>query len=130
LPNPGRVTYQYRIKERSAKWGNLGTQNFVNLIGLNPGTYTLEVKAANEDGVWCAPKSLTLIFLPKWYQTLWFDFVVAMALVGLMYAFYRYRIRQLKKQQQIRVDIASDLHDDIGSALKNPLPRQPPACGT
>lgn len=115
--NPERVIYQYRIKERSSKWSEPSTQNFVTLMGLSPGTYTLEVKAANEDGVWCAPKTLTLTFLPKWYQTLWFDFAVALTVIGILYAFYRYRMRQLRKQHEIRVSIASDLHDDIGSAL-------------
>lgn len=115
--NPDRVKYQYRIKERSDKWSDPSTQNFVSLIGLSPGTYTLEAKAANEDGVWCQPKTLLLTFLPKWYQTIWFDIALALAVSGILYAFYRYRISQLKKQQEIRVGIASDLHDDIGSAL-------------
>ncbi|MEP7318267.1 MAG: ATP-binding protein, partial [Panacibacter sp.] len=98
---------------------NINTQNFVPLIGLPPGTYTLEVKAANEDGYWCAPKQLTLIFEPKWYQTLWFKIAVGLLIAGLFYAFYRYRISQIKKQQQIRKEIASDLHDDIGSTLNS-----------
>lgn len=117
--NPERVTYQYRIIEKDTNWININTQNFVPLIGLSPGTYTLEVKAANEDGYWCAPKQLTLIFEPKWYQTLWFKISVGLAIAGLFYAFYRYRISQIKKQQQIRKDIASDLHDDIGSTLNS-----------
>lgn len=117
--NPERVTYQYRIKERDTNWINNNTTNFIPLIGLSPGTYTLEVKAANEDGYWCAPKQLTLIFEPKWYQTLWFEISVGLAIAGLFYAFYRYRISQIKKQQQIRKDIASDLHDDIGSTLNS-----------
>jgi ligand-binding sensor domain-containing protein len=117
--NPERVVYQYRLIGRNNAWVSLGTQNFVNIIGLNPGKYILEVKAANEEGVWCEPKKLTLIILPKWYQTLWFDFLVAMGVMGLLYGFFRYRISQIKKQQQMRADIANDLHDDIGSALNS-----------
>lgn len=40
-----------------------------------------------------------------------------LALAGMGYAFYRYRISQLLKLQAIRNKIARDLHDDIGSTL-------------
>lgn len=56
--NPERTIYQYNIKEQSSNWINLNTQNFITLIGLAPGTYHLQVKAANEDGVWSDPKEL------------------------------------------------------------------------
>ena len=117
--NPTRTTYAYRIRERSKDWINLSTQNFVTLIGLAPGTYHLQVKAANEDGVWSEPKELVLVFLPKWYQAGWFKLLVVLAIAGMMYALYRYRIRQIKKQHEIRRNIATDLHDDLGSTLNS-----------
>ena len=117
--NPSRTSYAYRIKEEGEKWIDLGTQNFVPLIGFSPGTYTLEVKAANEDNVWCEPKTLMLTFLPKWYQTWWFDLLVGLAVASLLYGFYRYRLMQIRKQHQIRKEIAEDLHDDIGATLNS-----------
>jgi len=117
--NPEHTTYTYRILEQGKEWINLNTQNFVTLIGLLPGTYHLEVKAANEDGIWSEPKELILVFLPKWYQTWWFKLLVFLATAGIIYAFYRYRIQQIKKQHQIRKNIATDLHDDLGSTLNS-----------
>lgn len=116
--NPDRSHLAYRIKELKGGWIDIGAQDFVPLIGLNPGEYTLQVRAANKDGVWNnRPTELALRFLPKWYQTLWFKLLVIVTIGGLLYAFYLYRIRQLQMQQKIRKDIASDLHDDIGSTL-------------
>jgi len=117
--NPQRTVYQYRIKELHSKWIELGNNNFVQLVGLNPGRYHLQVKAANEDGVWSEPKELILTFLPKWYQTWWFKILVFFATAGIVYAFYRYRIAQIKKQHEIRKNIATDLHDDLGSTLNS-----------
>lgn len=117
--NPFKVKYQYKIKELDSSWRNNDTRNFIMLLGLVPGSYTLELKACNEDGYWSLPKTLRLVFRPKWYQTWWFKTAVVMTLLGLLYSLYRYRVDQLKKQQQIRRDIASDLHDDIGSTLNS-----------
>jgi len=117
--NPERTSFAYRITEQSKSWINISTQNFVTLIGLSPGTYHLQVKAANEDGVWSQPKELTLIFEPKWYQTWWFYLLIAITVAGILYALYRYRIAQIKKQHEIRKNIATDLHDDLGSTLNS-----------
>jgi len=111
--------YYYTIKELNNSWFELSANNFITLIGLSPGTYHLQVKAANEDGVWSEPKELILIFLPKWYQTWWFYLLIALTIAGILYALYRYRINQIKKQHAIRKNIATDLHDDLGSTLNS-----------
>ena len=117
--NPTRVTYWYKIKQINNEWISLGTQNFIDLIGLEPGKYELQVKAANEDGVECLPKMITLHFLPKWYQTLLFKILVALTIIGILWLLYSFRIRQLKKIIAVRQKISSDLHDDIGSTLSS-----------
>ncbi len=115
--NSKRVQYAYRIKEHAKDWIYLHTQNFITLAGLAAGIHTLQVKASNEDGVWSEIKELKLIYLPKWYETIWFNIAIGLAVLLVFYGFYKFRINELKKQQQIRRSIASDLHDDIGSTL-------------
>lgn len=117
--NPDLTTFAYKIDKLHTDWIQLSTQNFVTLIGLAPGTYHLQVKAANEDGVWSEPKELVLVFLPKWYQTLLFKILVVLVIASIIYALYRYRISQIKKQHAIRRNIATDLHDDLGSTLNS-----------
>jgi Y_Y_Y domain/Histidine kinase-, DNA gyrase B-, and HSP90-like ATPase/Histidine kinase len=117
--NPSRTAFVYKLQEISKEWINLGTTNFVTLIGLSPGTYHLQVKAVNEDGVESESKELILIFFPKWYQTWWFYLLIALTTATILYAFYRYRITQIKKQHEIRKNIATDLHDDLGSTLNS-----------
>jgi signal transduction histidine kinase/ligand-binding sensor domain-containing protein len=116
---PEQVRYAYRISQLSNDWIDLGSRNFINLIGLAPGRYTVEVKSSDVHGREHLAQPMQLYVEPKWYQTLLFRMAVVLAAVGLFYAFYRYRIAQLKKQEQIRRDIASDLHDDIGSTLNS-----------
>lgn len=117
--NPERTTYAYRIIGQQHEWVNLGTQNFVNLIGLKPDTYTLQVKAVNEDGHASDIKEIELIFLPKWYQTSWFKTIAIVLALCIIYVIYKARINQLKKEKEIRTHLASDLHDDLGSTLNS-----------
>lgn len=117
--NPQRMVYRYKIKELSKDWVDLGNQNFVDLIGINPGTYHFEVQATNARGMDSEPLEIKLDFLPKWYQTHWFKLIMLLAVALLIYFIQRYRMIQIKKQQQIRTEIANDLHDDIGSTLNS-----------
>lgn len=116
--NPGRTSYAYKINKEQTEWVELGTQNFINLPPLPPGKYELVFRSANEAGVWNKePVSLSLIYLPKWYQTLLFNLLLFAVGIAVIYLIYRYRLSQIRKQHLIRKNIASDLHDDIGSTL-------------
>lgn len=116
---PEKIIFQYRLKEVSEKWNALGTQRFISLTSLPPGVYHLQIQASNEDGAWSGPKELILVFLPKWYQTWWFKLSLALLFIASVYALYRLRVSQLKKEQEIRSKLASDLHDDLGSTLNS-----------
>lgn len=111
--------YFYKIKELNDSWFSLGSKNTVSLLGLNPGIYHLQVKVANDDGKESQPSELILKFLPRWHQTWWFYLLIALTVAGMLYALYRYRISQIKKQHEIRKNIATDLHDDLGSTLNS-----------
>jgi signal transduction histidine kinase len=117
--NPQRTTYNYRIKGQHNEWVKLGTQHFVNLIGLKPEDYILQVQAFNEDGLASEIKEIQLVFLPKWYQTTLFKILLIVLVSGIAYALYKIRINQLKKEKEIRTHLASDLHDDLGSTLNS-----------
>ena len=115
--NPEKTVYAYRIKEQNESWVSLGTDNHIVVSGFPPGAYTLQVRAANEDGLWSGPVELMIRFLPKWYQSGWFKVLVFIFLAGILYALYRYRIGQLRKTLTMRTKISRDLHDEVGSTL-------------
>ena len=121
--SPPAIHYQYRIPEQDTAWLDLGAQSSLNLIGLPPGTYHLEARASNEDGYWSTPAPLTLSIRPKWYETIIFKLCMIAVIAVFLYALYRYRIGEFKRQQQIRTSIAGDLHDDIGSLLNSEIGR-------
>ena len=83
-------------------------------------SYTFRVKGANSDGVWNEKgASINIIILPAWYQTWWFRLSLFLIVAGGIYSFYRFRLAQQIKLLSIRNNIASDLHDEIGSTLSS-----------
>ena len=116
---PEKTVFYYKINEISNEWINLGAQNFVNLIGLKPGNYSFQLKAANEEGIMSEVKTIMLEFHPKWFQTRSFKILLILLGAAIVYAIYKARINQLKKEKEIRTHLASDLHDDLGSTLNS-----------
>ncbi len=118
-PFNSRNKYFYKIEEIHEAWIDLGSKNFIEFISFTPGTYHLQVQAFNEDGVPSEIKELTLIFLPKWHQTLGFKILIGLILAAIFYGLYKFRINHLKKEEKIRIQVASDLHDELGSTLNS-----------
>ncbi len=110
--------FSYKLNEVNNQWVNTKS-DYVSFTGLPPGSYTLQVRTAAADGSWSAPSTITVVFLPKWYQTMLFKVSLAVLISGMLYTFYRYRIYHIRVQEKIRQDIASDLHDDLGGTLNS-----------
>lgn len=116
---PEKVRYQYKLLPVSSHWENSGHEPFLNLVGIGPGTYTLQVRASNEDGVWSEPIQMTLHFQPKWFQTWWFMVLCFAVALGIILLLVRMRLHQLSREEAIRRKLSNDLHDDLGSTLNS-----------
>ncbi len=115
---PELLTYKYRLKNSGENW-QLTTQRQVRYSALLPGDYQFEVKAKNNSGLW-SEKTAALSFTvlaPYWMQW-WFIAIVVLLLLGMLAFVYNYyRVRKMVEIERMRVRIASDLHDDVGSSL-------------
>ena len=97
---PEEVTYQYKLEELDAQWSRATDQRQMAYSNLSPGTYTLHVRAANNEGVWSeTPATYTFTITPPFWQTRWFYALCVLGLLGLMMGIIRWRTRDLKKQQ-------------------------------
>jgi signal transduction histidine kinase len=115
---PGENRYFYRMKGVERDSVPNGKSGFVRYANLPPGTYTFEVWATNSDGLLSpAPRRLQLYIRAPWWQTWWFYLLCAFSLAGLVYAWFWYRLQQALRIERMRVEISSDLHDDVGTLL-------------
>jgi two-component system sensor histidine kinase ChiS len=110
--------YKYILEGVNQKWIDLGFKPEISLIGLSHGNYTLKVLASNNDGQWSKePLELFLTIKPYWWQMLWFKALLVILIIWFVYLFIQYSLNKRLEMEKIRTQIASDLHDEVGSML-------------
>jgi signal transduction histidine kinase/streptogramin lyase len=115
---PEKNRFRYQLKGIDTDWIEAGNRREVRYNNIGPGTYHFRVIASNNDGVWNETgASATLIFLPHFWQTWVFKCSVVAALGLLLTAWYRARVARLREIERLRIQIAADLHDDVGARL-------------
>jgi len=116
--NPERTAYYYRIDGITNGWEYLGSDNSLRFYELPSGSYELRIRAtANNGGSTLQELAFPLIINQAYYRTWWF-IILVMTIAGIIiYAGVMYRISQLKKLAEVRINLSSDLHDEVGSIL-------------
>jgi ligand-binding sensor domain-containing protein/signal transduction histidine kinase len=118
--NPAKNTYAYMMEGFDREWIYTGNRRYASYTNLDPGDYVFKVKGANNDGVWNeAGTSVQIIITPPFWQRWWFRILTAAVIIAVLTAAYNYRVSKLLEMERMRVRIASDLHDDIGSSLSS-----------
>jgi signal transduction histidine kinase len=99
-------------------WVEAGARRTALYTYLQPRKYNFQVLACNNDGVWNdIGASLAIIVLPHYWQTWWFRLLVAGAVLLLFIVAYEVRLASERRLSRMRLRIARDLHDEVGSNL-------------
>ena len=131
--NPDKNTYRYKLEGFDKDWIDASEIRSATYTNLDPGKYTLRIRAANNDGLWNEKgTALELSVSPAPWRT-WWAYLMYIALAGLaLYYFVRQRIylatRELQMQQKIerakseeraifRKQSAQDFHDEAGNKI-------------
>jgi signal transduction histidine kinase len=87
---------------------------------LPPGDHTFVLSTENADGVSSADVASFYIRVeaPFW-ETWWFYGLILLALAAILYWIDRERLRRLQTLQQVRSDIAGNLHKEVNTTLSN-----------
>jgi signal transduction histidine kinase/ligand-binding sensor domain-containing protein len=127
---PLRNRFRYRLEPFEDDWVDAGTDRSARYTGVPPGHYTFLVQARSSEGAWNREGlAIPIVVRPPLVQTIWFRGTVLALLVGILLSAYLYRRSQLARVRTMRLQIAGELHDDIGAnlsaiALKSDLVRR------
>jgi ligand-binding sensor domain-containing protein/DNA-binding CsgD family transcriptional regulator len=110
---PDLNTFAYRLEPRDTEWTTIIPGHRVSLYDVGAGEYTLQVKAANPDGVWNEEGiAITLRVLPPFWRTWWFTLVAAaFILSGVVMA-----VKAWKKVRSVPLTLGENLDEVIGAA--------------
>jgi signal transduction histidine kinase len=115
---PEKNRFRYQLEGVDAGWVGAGHRRSVSYNTLAPGRYRFQVIACNNDGVWNeSGATLLLVFAPQYWQTWSFKLAIGGAAALLLAFLYRLRVKRLRALERLRVQIAANLHDDVGARL-------------
>jgi signal transduction histidine kinase/ligand-binding sensor domain-containing protein len=122
LSIPEKVRFKYKLDGIDKGWQEPGSRREASYSRLPPGRYQFHVIACNNDGIWnTVGANLSFAIAPAWFQTTWFEILVALAALALVWTAYKLRLKQvtarvqerLSTQMEERERIARELHDTL-----------------
>ena len=121
LISQDKIRYEYTLyKNGDTIWNQIEGDPDLSLTKISPGDYKLLIRASNGFGDYSPEVTvLNIAIIPPFTQTIWFVLLLIAIGATILYGVYGYRMKQVKRLQSIRNNIASDLHDDIGSTLNS-----------
>ena len=99
--DPQLEDYQYRLKGVNQDWIDDKGDRKSGYTNVAPGNYTFQVRIKTESDQWSAPASVKVHIHPAWYQTMWFKFLIAMALMGIIATIISSYVRRQRRELEI-----------------------------
>jgi ligand-binding sensor domain-containing protein/signal transduction histidine kinase len=106
---PEKNRYAYRLEGFDRDWNVVGTRRFGRYTNLPGGTYTLRIRASNNDGIWNEEGiALKVRVVPPVWATWWFRGAVLVVLVVGSAAGYRLRVRGIEARSRELDELVGD----------------------
>jgi Y_Y_Y domain/Histidine kinase len=115
---PKNVKIFYKLDGYEKEWINADNPADARYTNVPEGDYTFMIKAG-QNGEYgdIETKTFKIHIKTPFQRTWWFKLFAFLSFCGLGYGFYRFRINQLIRLQNVRNRISTDLHDEIGATL-------------
>ena len=127
LVAPEKMRFRLKLEGQDSDWRTPTNPGHSHYTNLRPGHYRFRVIAANNSGVWNEQgDALEFSVDPAYYQTNWFRALCVATFIGLLWAAYQFRVRQLhhefttalEARVSERTRIARELHDTLLQSLQ------------
>jgi len=116
---PQKNAYAYKLEGFDRDWSYVGTQRSATYTNLPQGSYTLRVRAANNDGVWNeSGAALEIRVLPPWWKAPWFLALSTVLIVACLAWGYRARVRGLEARRAREAAIERQYREELEALVR------------
>jgi ligand-binding sensor domain-containing protein/serine phosphatase RsbU (regulator of sigma subunit) len=99
--NPPQNIFQYKLMGFNDDWVSIDQQHSITFTNLDPGTYTLQIKAATRNERWSEkPLEIKISISPPFWKTKWFYVVCVISGLLIIYGYIKWREKQLLIEKQ------------------------------
>lgn len=89
--------YRFMLEGFDKTWRPITQNRSTTYTNLDPGTYTFTVMGSNNELIWGAPDTITVIIQSPWYASLWFRLSAGVLLALVITGTFVYKNYQQKK---------------------------------
>jgi len=103
---PGKNQFAYMLEGFDKDWITTSPEKrFATYTNLEPDTYTLKVKASNNDDLWdSTPVAMNVTVIHPWWCTTLAKSIYSLMLLGLLWLFWRYTFISTTKKHQLELE--------------------------
>lgn len=92
---------QYRLLNYHTAPQQADVNGRIHINKLPPGTYQLNFIQKTDGRLL---RKVTIVSTPYWYQSAWFKTLLGLLIAGLLIMAYRFRVKQIRKQEQLKLE--------------------------
>jgi len=116
---PHKIRYSYRMEGLNTNWSQPTANPVADYRNLPFGTYTLQIRAIGESGVWSEPFEYTFTILPPWWHTWWaYGFYLMLFIVAIV-GFIQWRTHKLRSEKEELEQKVSTRTSELNESLEN-----------
>lgn len=116
--NDGIAKYAYMIEGIDNDWIYI-KESSIRVAGLPYGNYTLKVKGRNNQDSWSNKElSIPITVITPLLKKSWFQLLMFLALLGIIYTIFRYRTHQLGKDKETLEKTVAERTLELNTSLQ------------